>query len=162
MVNSILSLPAAANRYVLRTHDWMTANSLSNSTLRKISPTWESLGLASRKVSLGEKYYAISGGRNEVSPRGPDDCKHWGRHSGCTIAGQLSLVHKFEVRACKCTRYRHHRGTSGCRGAERPSWPRVGTRSRRPQPFMSRGSSIWCRGQMDCGFWYTAPAKALR
>lgn len=26
----------------------------------------------------GEKCYAISGGRNEVSTRGADDCKHWG------------------------------------------------------------------------------------
>lgn len=99
MVNSILSLPAAANRYVLRAHDWITANSLSNSTLRKISPTWESLGLASRKVSLGEKYYAISGGRNEVSKRGADDCKHWGRHSGCTIAGQLKGINGISVPA---------------------------------------------------------------
>ena len=32
----------------------------------------------------------------------------------------------------------------------------------RPQPLMMRGSSIWWRGQMDFGFWYTAPANALR
>lgn len=35
-------------------------------------------------------------------------------------------------------------------------------RRNRPQPLMIRGNSIWWRGQMDFGFWYTAPANALR
>ena len=29
-------------------------------------------------------------------------------------------------------------------------------------PLMIRGSSIWWRGQIDFGFWYTAPANAFR